>query len=361
MKTINFYGEINDFSGYGNASRALAIAFSKSDVSLKICSDITNSNKAFVSSLKITDDVGGIDFYVGEPPWNKVKNNNYKIAYFNWKTDKLPNAWKNALSSVNEIWVPTLYQKDLVVSSGFRGEVCVIPTPSLPRNFSRKTLLSTKRDKDILADEIFNFYAIMNWHEREGWKELLSAYYKSFKPEEKVCLVLKANPLPGNTAQSIVKDINSLKYHSGLKYFPKVFLITDRLNEDYVSALHASCMVIDSPHRGKGWGMSIHDALLANNLVISTKFGGISDWLDDSNSKIVKHIMGPVSNMSWNPLYNTSQNWANPSILSLASQMRDCYDNFMTYEEVVLAGHDLAMNFTTDAVSQYINSRLESL
>jgi hypothetical protein len=96
---------------------------------------------------------------------------------------------------------------------------------------------------------------------------------------------------------------------------------------DHIWALHeyADCYV--SPHHGEGWGMPIHDAIYAKNHLIVTKFGGVTEMLNDSCANIIEHKMGPVQDMSWNSAYSNDQVWAHPSTEHLSFLMRDVFNN----------------------------------
>jgi len=361
MKGVNFYGKIDELTGYGMATKSFALSFSLSDVQTSFKIPVTNSNKNFLLSLKNSNSDGDIDFYLSIPPWNLQKNNNYKIAYFYWETDTLPAQWKNQINKANELWVPTVFQKNLVLKSGFRGKVSVIPTPAIPRDFSKKASFITKTDREIFSEEYFKFYSIFQWHDRKGYRELIYSYLRAFKPDDKVCLVIKTNPIDGANFSNIIKDIKAIKYSTRLKYFPKIFLIADPIREEYISALHSACQVYVSPHHGEGWGMSLHDAMLAKKLIISTKYGGISEWLDETNSLLLKHYEGPISGMQWNNLYSRSHNWAHPSIVSVEQQMKNAYFNYSKLEELGNNAFELGKNFTAEEVSKYISDRIRTI
>ena len=111
------------------------------------------------------------------------------------------------------------------------------------------------------------------------------------------------------------------------KDLPKILLIKDFLTRDQIESIHHSCDAFVLPHHGEGWGMPIHDAINHNNSIITTKYGGITEWLNDDNSFVISHKIGPVKPMNWNPWYDSRQNWAMPSLSSLKNNMTTCFND----------------------------------
>ena len=55
------------------------------------------------------------------------------------------------------------------------------------------------------------------------------------------------------------------------------------LPEDYIYSLLNSSDCYVAPHHGEGWGMPIHDAMYAGKHIITTKFGGVTEFLDNDS------------------------------------------------------------------------------
>jgi gamma-glutamyltranspeptidase len=60
--------------------------------------------------------------------------------------------------------------------------------------------------------------------------------------------------------------------------------------------------------------------------VITTKFGGITEKLNDSNSMIIGSERSTVTPMNWNGWYQDYQEWAEPSVTHLRELMRQAYN-----------------------------------
>ena len=270
-----------------------------------------------------------MDFYIQTPPFSRHKSNNYKIGYFYWETDSLPASWgKDICRSLDEIWVPCHLTKQACRKAGFKGPIEVVFTPRPGVVDSIPVAIPTKgSDSFIVSDNTFIFYSIFQWNERKGYRKLFRAYMEEFSENEKVLLVVKTNPIKhkNHGLAKIRHDTLGFKRFAKNKRHPPVYMITQSLSEQELAGIHdlGSCFVL--PHHGEGWGMPIHDAMMHDSLIITTKYGGITEHLGDSNSLIIKHKLAEVRPMNWNPYYQTNQRWAEPDIGHLRSLMRQAY------------------------------------
>ena len=263
------------------------------------------------------------DFFIKQPPFG-ASGSKKKIAYFYWETDKLPKPWATHINSADEIWAPCNLVRDVCLNAGFRGIIKMVPTPHKDWDINTSGTINDNR----INNSTFKFYSIFQWHTRKGWQELLEAYWSEFKRDDDVVLILKVNSIHGPSGNDeIKKEIDEYRKKLGLINTPKIFFISSMLSQEHICALHeyGDCYV--APHHGEGWGMPIHDAIFAQKNIITTKYGGVTDFLNESNSSIIEHTMGEVKDMTWNSAYEKGQNWAYPSVSHLKYLMRDVFDN----------------------------------
>ena len=359
MRVVRVFGPIGQASGYGQAVRNFCEAFSISKVPTRF--EFAESQKKYVQDLEAYPGTANTDFYLHCPPYDKHKTHNYKIAYFYWEADRLPAHWSKSLNKVNEIWVPCQLVRHACLAAGFRGILKVIPTPVKPFDLSLKIgIPASFSDQYILSDNVFKFYSIFQWQERKGFKELLRAYYSTFTSDDNVVLILKVNPLnnQADTKAKIYQDIQKIKNTINKKNLPPVYLSKEIVNIKDIYALHNSADCYVAPHHGEGWGMPIHDAMYAGKQIITTKYGGVTEYLNDSNSHIINHELGPVSNMEWSPLYNSSQKWAYPNVKHLGELMRDVYLNSSKYKEKGQQAKIVAEKMTIQNIAKLLEKEL---
>lgn len=314
-KTINFHLITNDKNtGYGKAASNMIDALSEAGCIV---------NPIFPGRASPNAD---IDFFLRPPPWTSGRAKR-KIAYFYWEATPLPAGWAASLSSVDEVWAPCKLVEDCCKLAGFRGKINRVPTPAI--SFDLSKIPSAKFTG--LRDDSFIFYSISQWHNRKGWIELLSAYFEEFSSDDNVGLVIKTNPINWGLKNQVVDEVREIKSKFLYKKTAPLILINDIISESDLLSIHKSGHCYVAPHHGEGWGMPIHDAILARKQIIATKFGGVIEHLDDESFHPIPFSMVPVSGMEWNGAYNQSQMWAQPDVSALKIIMKDVYINHKKY------------------------------
>lgn len=328
--SVRLFGNPQKYNGYGHAIQNISKAFSESAIPTEFI--FSGTNKGYVDELISDGKNSKIDLYIQTPPFNRHRSSNYKVGYFYWEADLLPKVWaKDIQKSLDEVWVPCELTKQSCLRSGFKKRIEILPTPAPLSKESSKVQFSGFNENIAISEDTFKFYSIFQWNERKGYKKLLRAYFEEFSKKDNVVLILKVNPINhklhglGKIKKDILKSRSSiLKKQSD---FPKIFLITENLSNKDLSSIHHTCDAFVLPHHGEGWGMPIHDAVNHQNFIITTQFGGITEWLNSKNSFIINHSKSSVFEMNWNPWYSSYQSWANPSLSDLKHKMRSCYSD----------------------------------
>ncbi len=310
-KTINLHLITTDKNvGYGKAGHNMAEAFKKTDNIMHV---ILPARQAPVAD---------IDFFVKPPPWN-IGRAKRKIAHFYWEATPLPIAWSSVINSVTEIWAPCPLVANCCKEAGFRGRLEIVPTPAISPGYLDIPSLNIPG----INSNSFIFYSIFQWHNRKGWKELLAAYFEEFTSNDNVSLIIKTNPINHLLQGQISEDIKSFKLSISNQDTAPLALLQNIISEEELFALHKTGHCYVAPHHGEGWGMPIHDAIMAGKQIIATKFGGVTEFLDDNSFYPIPFSMVPVRGMDWNAAYCESQKWAQPDISELRRIMRDVYEN----------------------------------
>ena len=353
MIDLEFFGKVTKNTGYGIATRNMIDSLDTLGINLKLTVLGEVCENSFLDP--------NIQLYMQCPPFKMAYSDRvsskYKVGYFYWETDRLPRQWNKSMKWLDEAWVPCELVRDCLLKDGFSGPIEIVPTPYSNSGKIKKFNISIKNSNLFLSKDVFKFYSIFQWNERKGWRELLAAYFEEFSSKDNVVLIIKTMPLRGNFEQ-IKIDILNIKRKMNKKDFPMLYLITKNITEAEINGIHnySDCYV--SPHHGEGWGMPIHDAINFKNEIIVTKFGGITEFLDENSANIIKHTMGPVKNMDWCSFYGSYQNWANPSKRSLKSLMREVYSSKKDDNKVNNA-FSIVEKFDVDGVGKIIEEILK--
>ena len=322
-KAIKVIGNIGIGSGYRQATANIFQCFEQSKLNCNFFNK--DGSKTEYKNSGMPSDVA---FFVTAPPFN-ITSEKYNIGYFYWETDSFPSQWVRDIKRLDEVWCPCNLMVKCLNKINYKGKIRLVPTPSREKRFVKNLINFKIEDKMVIDDSCFKFYSIFQWNHRKGFDILIKGYLEEFSEDENTLLILKTNPILSGRADflsSIKKYISNIKKKIKKRRFPKILIVDYFLSNSEIDSLHemSDCFVL--PHRGEGWGMPIARAIQYDSYVITTKFGGVSEFLNEKNSHIVEHVMEPVHGMIWSNLYESSQNWARPSLDSLKGNMRIIYD-----------------------------------
>ncbi|MDD3000926.1 MAG: glycosyltransferase [Candidatus Riflebacteria bacterium] len=144
-----------------------------------------------------------------------------------------------ALKNAIKVWVPSEAHLKACLKEGIASEkVEVFPMPVNTRKFHPRVLCP---DNLKPQEGIFRFVLSACPINRKGIEEVLHAYIKEFKPNEKVELLIKLTHYP-NLKKNLAFEIQDLKKKIGAlnKMFAKVKVITEIMPDKEYAGLLAS-------------------------------------------------------------------------------------------------------------------------
>lgn len=283
----------------------------------------------------------------------------YNIGYTAWETSKLPPQFLDCINQLNEVWVPSEYNKEVFINSGVD-----IPVYTMSHTFNIDTF-----DKEITRESLtkpagFTFYSVFQWIARKGPEDLLKAYLTEFSANENVCLLLKTylfDPTNPMDKERIKEQISNVKESLRLPSYPNLSLISAPLSRPQINALHKSCDCLISPHKGEGFGITMAEAMIAANPVIATNYSGNTDFLTEDNGYPTDYQLSPVCNMPWE-WYDASQNWADVDIIDLKKKMRYVFENQQEANvKGIKAKRFIEDNLSWQVIGNKMKNRLEEI
>lgn len=326
-------GPILDSSGYASATRNYVCSLIQSDqVDLTVDIASFEQQKTTHGMLQKM-----IEPYIGKRIPHKIQithltpenypsvrsQGKYNIAYTVWETDMLPKEWTELCNTMDEIWVPSNWNKEIFAMCGVNKPIYVIP-----HIIPIPDLTDMKNISMGVDDDIFVFYSIFQWIERKNPLGLLRAFLTEFSPKEKVCLALKTYRIDCSAKeQAIIKqDIANVKRGLNLPEYPQVRFFGTLLPFEYMKGFHnrGNCFVL--AHRAEGFGIPHAEAMSYGKPVIATKYGGNLEFMNEENSFLIKYQKTPVTNMIF-PIYHGHMTWADPDLMCLRRTMRDVFNN----------------------------------
>lgn len=246
------------------------------------------------------------------------------------------------LQGMDTILLSSQKEVDCLINSGITKPCYSISHP-LPID-SLKSVL----DKNIKIgfnnysiNKTFKFYFIGENIQRKNIKDIIIAFNLEFEPHEDVSLVIKTS-VPGmNEYESlnyVRGEISRIKQKLRTRTeFKDEIVITSRLDESQLFALHASCDCFVCVSYGEAFCRPAAEAVCFGNPVILTNNIGSYEDIDENDRYIVQTQDQPViiddpSYVAGLDFYNAYESWAIPSIIDLRSKMRQAYLDKKTLE-----------------------------
>ena len=232
----------------------------------------------------------------------------YHIAIWWWETDVIPEYWKQASKSIDELWAGSGF----IVDSLRRA--LDVPVYHVPLGFE----LGPVRQVDLgfygVPAGSFVFLFIFDLNSTLARKNplgLISAFKQAFQSGEKVSLVIKvsrgaSHPEEFHRLQKAAKKVGAV-------------VIDQRLAQEELFGLIAACDCYVSLHRSEGLGVTLAEAMMLGKPCIATKYSGNLDFMDDNNSLLIDYQLTEIEE-TVGP-YEKGHRWAEPSIPEAANAM----------------------------------------
>ena len=231
---------------------------------------------------------------------------------YGWEESEFPSKWVDDFNLyLQGISVMSLQVKKILIDNGVKIPIHV---SSLGLDHIRKVVA----DENYLArDSKFRFLHISSCFPRKGVDILLKAYGSTFTSNDKVILVIK-------TFRNIHNNITDLinNYRNRNPLYPEVLVIYDELDSDKLKSLYLNSDVLVCPSRGEGFGLPIGEAMCLGLPVITTAWGGQTDFCTDKNSWLIDYEFAPAKTHF--SLF--SSYWAEPSCEHLSALMKKLFN-----------------------------------
>jgi glycosyltransferase involved in cell wall biosynthesis len=279
------------------------------------------SESAIKTELKETD----ITILHSTPDlWKEYSKSHQKseriVGYTVWETESLPKKWVKNINELDEVWVPSTYNKEVFENSGVTSHLKIVPHAYHKENLFKKSDVTIY---DYLGTKIpsdkYTFYSIAEFHTRKGIEECIQVFDAVYAENNNVQLILKLHYLNNDikSISHIFNSINKITDNIG----KSIYIITERLSRKEILMLHSFGDCYVSLNKGEAFGLTIFDANNFGKPVITTKYGGPLDFID--NDIMVECKIDQVSGMDkFSKNYDSSQKWAYPDLDDAYDKMK---------------------------------------
>ncbi len=272
----------------------------------------------------------------------------YRIAYWYWELDSIPEEWRRSAALVDEIWVATRF-----IEEAFQG--LDAPVYRLPPGVELPPFQPLPRSYFGIPDGTFMFLFVFHMAsnmERKNPLGLIAAYRRAFGDDPTVSLILKTSF--GERHPGLLKKMHAAAVGTGITIIDRVLTDAETL------ALMQACDSYISLHRSEGLGLTMAEAMLLGKPVIATGYSGNTDFMDSTNSLLADYRLVVLDRDV--PPYRAGARWAEPSLDHAAYLMRRVRDNPEWAAALgAKAKADLTTHLSIDAAGRRMAKRLSQI
>ena len=238
----------------------------------------------------------------------------YRIAYWAWELDTIPEEWVELTPLLDAIWAPTGF-----VADAFRQRMPVPVHQVLPGVELSEIERVTKAELGIPErNYVFMFMFDMNSQmARKNPLAVIRAFREAFRPSDHASLVIKVSR--GRSHPSEFAQLEQAAREAG------VIIVDEVLSRARAYGFIQMCDCFVSLHRAEGFGLCLAEAMLMGKPTIATNYSGNMAFMHPGNSYLVDYTLTDIP--PDNPIYKGGNHWADPSIEQAAAFMRQCYED----------------------------------
>lgn len=238
----------------------------------------------------------------------------YRIGFWFWETERLPEAYRPSSDLLDEIWVASEYVAEAVRRTVTKPvRICPVPVRRLdPAPLSRAEL---GLPEGFLFLFMFDF--LSNLH-RKNPIGLVNAFCRAFRPGEGPTLMLKS--INGPHARGPQEALRA-----AIGGRTDVIAVDGYMASGTRDALMNTCDCYVSLHRSEGFGLTLAEAMTLGKPTIATAYSGNLAFMAAETSFLVPCRRTPVP--AGCAPYPEGDWWAEPDLDAAASLMRAVYEN----------------------------------
>ena len=234
-----------------------------------------------------------------------------RLFYFAWEESMLPERWVSRFNHhLDGLPVLSTFIQKILIDNG-------VVLPSVAAGCGIDHLRKIFPVPFPLALKTrFKFLHVSSCFPRKGVDLLLKAFAENFTSEDDAGLVIKTFPNIHNTIEHQVAALQK-KYPQ----CPPIEIISQDLKPGEIIDLYQRCHALVAPSRGEGFGLPMAEAMFLNLPVITTAYGGQSDFCTPETCWPIDFSFAPAQTHMG--LFDSV--WMEPDVHHLGKLMKTVY------------------------------------
>jgi len=330
-----WFGPVFSYSGFAQHNRGILLGLDRLGYNCYLVPSETHIPEGLkdkerlkeLAQKKITPDIEAICINLIPPPalplWGK-----YTILYTTLESKTVHEGFINRCNQYDEVWVPC---KDNFES--LRPVINkTIPLKIVPEGVD--TIIwnpMTIRNRQYISDK-FTFMFSGDWSYRKGNDLLIKAFGTVFSKNDNVRLILHAHYQGNDKDKSIKRILEEISYYMkmfNMKSLPEIVLMCDHFSDAELPSIYKLADVGLFPTRGEAWLLPAIQMMSLGVPVITTAYGGQTDFAKDfcSYQVKVKEFRQMDKYCQCDVDFYRGQMFAEPDFDALCKQIKHAYMN----------------------------------
>lgn len=261
------------------------------------------------------------------------------FGYTVWELERLPEHWPDILNRLDGVIVPCRWNAEVFRASGVTVPIHVVPHLSQfeglePVAETDRLALRGRLGRPSAWRDRYIFYTVGFWMDRKALDLTLEAYWRAFTARDPVLMIVKTS------AKDVTRRVRSWRNpirprHPRIETTiaalarrhpdraPMRLLADHGLSDGEIRALHEMGDCYVSLARTEGWGMGVFEAASLGRPVVTTGYGGQTEFLDPESAWLVDYRLVPARERAWAIRYRPDDLWAEPSLEHAVACLRE--------------------------------------
>ncbi|HEY5851869.1 MAG TPA: glycosyltransferase family 4 protein [Lysobacter sp.] len=242
----------------------------------------------------------------------------FNVVYPAWELPVYPQVWLDKLAQFDAVWAPSRFIQD--------GMAALTSRPVVHQPLACEVRLTSLLDRRYFgipesSYAFLFFFDLRSYVSRKNPWAVMEAFEKlqEARPWSDSCLVLKLNGSEHDPAAA-----RQLRENIAKKRL-RVVLIDETMTDNEIKNLVRCTDCFVSLHRSEGFGRGMAEAMYLGKPVIATNYSGNTDFMDESNSLLVRHELVPVQEGEYP--HAQGQVWAQADTNQAAANMVTLVDS----------------------------------
>ena len=317
--SVMWHSWINAPTGYAVSSQYLVLALEQLNVDVRYgfvygVEEPPNEDERINEVRRKPKDLDITQVVYGQGDVFFKNSGRYKVGYSMLEVTGIPSDWVEQANALDEVWVPSEFNRETFASSGVTKPIHVMPL-GVDINYFHPHIKARR------IEDRFVFMSVFEWGERKAPEVLLQAYNQEFSSSDDVVLLLKV--INTDPALNIERHVEAMRLRADRA--PVVIVLNQNIPSYQMGSIYCSSDCFVLPTRGEGWGMPTLEAMACGLPTISTHWSAQTEFFNEDVGYPIdlKRLIPAVAKC---PYYKGFE-WADPDVDHLASLMRHVYEN----------------------------------